>query len=133
MRFNVRETRLRWAALACHNGAMRRHGQVLRLVPGKVEEYRRLHAQVWPEVLHTLRACHVRDYTIFLRRLDDGRDYLFGTFEHHGQDFAADMRRMAADPATQRWWSLCEPCQEPLRERAAGEWWAEMEVVFHAD
>ena len=29
-------------------------------------------------------------------------------------DFAADMARMAADPETQRWWKLTEPCQEPV-------------------
>jgi L-rhamnose mutarotase len=40
---------------------------------------------------------------------------------------------MAADPTTQRWWSLCEPCQEPLEDRAPGEWWASMAEVFHVD
>jgi L-rhamnose mutarotase len=40
---------------------------------------------------------------------------------------------MAADPETQRWWDVCIPCQEPLSDRAAGEWWADMEEVFHCN
>lgn len=45
----------------------------------------------------------------------------------------ADMARMAADPTTQKWWALCKPCQIPLPNRADGDWWADMEEVFHAD
>ena len=45
----------------------------------------------------------------------------------------ADFAKMAADPTTQKWWEHCEPCQEPLETRAEGEWWANMEEVFHCD
>ena len=112
---------------------MKRHGMVLRLAPDKLDEYTRLHAAVWPEVLATIERCHVRNYSIFLRQLDDGRHYLFSYFEYVGDDYAADMARMAADPTTQRWWACCEPCQEPLATRAPGEWWADMQEVFHHD
>ena len=105
---------------------MQRHGQLIRVRPEKLEEYQRYHAAVWPEVLATIRRCNLRNYSIFLK---DG--LLFGYFEYVGEDFAADMARMAADPKTQQWWSLMQPMQEPLATRAAGEWWAEMEEVFH--
>jgi L-rhamnose mutarotase len=104
---------------------------VIRLQPGKVEEYERLHAAVWPGVLARISACNLRNYSIFLQRLDDGRDYLFAYFEYSGSDFASDMARMAADPETQRWWKLTEPCQDPLGTRASGEWWTSMREVFH--
>jgi L-rhamnose mutarotase len=110
---------------------MKRYGTVLRLKPDKVDEYVALHTAVWPEVLATISACNLRNYSIFLRRLDDGHHYLFSYFEYHGRDFAADMRSMAADPATRRWWARCEPCQEPLADRQSGEWWADMSEVFH--
>ena len=58
---------------------------------------------------------------------------MFSYFEYTGQDFAADMEQMAADPTTQKWWSVCKPCQQPLASRAPGEWWAGMEAVFHCD
>ena len=112
---------------------MKRYGSVLALRPEKVEQYVKLHAAVWPEVLKMIQQCNIRNYSIYLRKLPDGRPYLFSYFEYTGQDFAADMAKMAADPATQRWWALCQPCQEPLADRAPGEWWAAMEEVFHLD
>jgi L-rhamnose mutarotase len=112
---------------------MQRHGMVLGLQPDKVEEYKKLHTAVWPDVLRMIRDCNMRNYSIYLRTLDDGRPYLFGYFEYIGEDFAADMARMAADPVTQRWWSFCEPCQKPLADRAPGDWWSPMEEVFHTD
>ena len=43
------------------------------------------------------------------------------------------MAHMAADPKTQEWWKIMGPMQRPLETRAAGEWWASMEEVFHVD
>ncbi len=112
---------------------MKRYGSVIGLRPEKLEEYKRLHAAVWPDVLKMIRQCHIRNYTIFLRTLDDGRPYLFSYYEYVGRNYAADMARMAADPTTQRWWAVCKPCQQPLAGRAPEEWWAGMEEVFHED
>ena len=112
---------------------MKRYGWVIALKPEKVEEYKRLHADAWPGVLQMIKACHIRNYSIYLRQLDDGRHYLFSYLEYVGDDFDADMARMAADPETQRWWAVCKPCQEPLATRREGEWWSDMEEVFHLD
>ena len=112
---------------------MKRYGMVIGLRDEKLEEYKRLHAAVWPDVLRMIRQCHIRNYSIYLRRLDDGHRYLFSYFEYTGTDFDADMARMAADPTTQQWWALCKPCQKPLAASPPGEWWAGMEEVFHAD
>ena len=43
------------------------------------------------------------------------------------------MAKMAADPKTQEWWAIMEPMQDPVATRAKGEWWANMEEVFHLD
>ena len=107
---------------------MKRYGMVVKVRAEKLDEYKRLHAAVWPGVLKRIRDCNLRNYSIFHK---DG--YLFSYFEYVGEDFDADMARMAADETTQKWWALCEPCQEPLETRAEGEWWAEMEEVFHRD
>ncbi len=112
---------------------MTRYGSVVRLHPEKVDEYRRLHAAVWPEVLAMIRQCHIHNYSIYLRRLEDGQYYLFSYFEYRGNDFSADMIKMAADPVTQKWWDCCKPCHIPLSDRKEGEWWAAMEEVFHQD
>ncbi|MFI5384563.1 MAG: L-rhamnose mutarotase [Fimbriimonadales bacterium] len=112
---------------------MERYGSVIGVRAEKIDEYRRLHAAVWPEVLATIKACSIQNYTIYLRKMPDGKHYLFSTFEYTGNDFAADMAKMAADPKTQEWWSICKPMQEPLPGLAEGEWWAEMQEVFHCD
>jgi L-rhamnose mutarotase len=112
---------------------MKRYGSVIRMRPEKVEEYKRLHAAAWPEVLKMIKECQIRNYSIYLRRLEDGHPYLFSYFEYDGDDFSADMAKMAADPTTQRWWDVCKPCHVPLADRAEGEWWAGMEEVFHLD
>jgi L-rhamnose mutarotase len=101
---------------------------VLKVKPEKLEEYKRLHADVWPEVLDMIRECNIRNYSIFHR---DG--YLFSYFEYVGEDFEADMEKMAADPKTQEWWDVCMPCQEPVETAEEGEWWAPMDEVFHCD
>ena len=107
---------------------MRRFGQIIRLKPECIEEYERLHAAVWPEVLATIHACHMHNYSIFRHGI-----LLFAYFEYDGDDFAADMRKMAADPKTQEWWSHTDPMQEPFEERAEGDWWLNAKEVFHAD
>jgi L-rhamnose mutarotase len=112
---------------------MKRYGSVIGVREEQLDEYKRLHAAVWPGVLRMIAACHIRNYSIYLRRMPDGNHYLFSYFEYVGADFAADMARMAADPETQRWWEVCKPCQIPLADRAEGEWWAGMTEVFHAD
>jgi len=107
---------------------LKRYGSVIKVKLEKLEEYKRLHANVWPDVLKMIKECNITNYTIFYK---DG--YLFSYFEYTGEDYKADMEKMAADPITQKWWSFCDPCQEPLETRADGEWWAVMEEVFHVD
>ncbi|MCW5708022.1 L-rhamnose mutarotase [Shinella sp.] len=109
---------------------MQRIGMVIGVKPEKIEDYKRLHAAVWPEVLAMISACNIRNYSIFLK---EPENLLFSFFEYHGSDYAADMAKMAADSRTQEWWAVCMPCQSPLETRKDGEWWAGMEeVFFHA-
>jgi L-rhamnose mutarotase len=107
---------------------VKRYAQIIRLRPEAQGEYIRIHADVWPEVLQTIRDCNIRNYSIFLK---DG--VLFAYFEYLGSDFEADMKKMAADPKTQEWWKVTDPMQEPVASRAPGEWWSKMVEVFHTD
>lgn len=112
---------------------MKRYGMVIGVKEEKIAEYKELHAAVWPDVLAMIAECNIRNYSIYLRQLPDGNHYLFSYFEYTGDDFEADMAKMAADRTTQRWWDVCMPCQEPLANRKEGDWWADMEEVFHCD
>ena len=117
----------------CAQQKVTRYGHVIGLRPEKLEEYKQLHADVWPGVLKMIKECNIRNYSIYLGELEKGKYYLFGYFEYTGDDFEADMAKMAADPTTQKWWTFCEPCQAPIPTRKEDEWWANMEEVFHYD
>jgi L-rhamnose mutarotase len=107
---------------------MKRFGQLIGLPSEHYDAYVTAHADVWPGVLDMIGRCNIRNYSIYHRQ-----GQLFAYFEYAGDDFEADMARMAADPETQRWWDVMMPLQEPLADRAEGEWWASMEEVFHTD
>ena len=75
-----------------------------------------------------LAKAHVRNFSIFHKD-----ELLFGYFEYDGTDLAADFGRMNAEPIVREWYRLTEPCQSPLPTRKNGEWWAEMDEVFHME
>jgi L-rhamnose mutarotase len=79
---------------------MKLYGSMIRLRPEKYEEYKRLHAAAWPEILAKITECGIRNYSIYHK---DG--FLFSYFD-------ADMALIAADPRMQEWWASCKPCQE---------------------
>ena len=70
---------------------MQRMGMVIGLKPEKVEEYKRLHAAVWPDVLTMISACNIKNYSIYLKRAGEPAVLLFRISRHglcgrHGQD-----------------------------------------------
>jgi L-rhamnose mutarotase len=107
---------------------VKRYGQLIGLRPEAYEKYVQYHAAVWPQVLKTISDCNIRNYSIFFKD-----NTLFAYFEYLGDDFAGDMAKMAADPVTQDWWAIMKPMQQPIPTRKEGEWWAEMQEVFHVD
>ena len=107
---------------------MQRRAMVIRIRPEKLAEYKALHANPFPGVIAALKAANVGNYSIFLKD-----DVLSGYLEYHGSDWDADMARVAADPETQAWWRLTDPCQTPWPTAQDGEWWADMDCVFHMD
>ena len=107
---------------------MKRVGSVIGVNMSKLDEYKRLHADVWPKVIDMIKQCNIRNYSIYYMN-----GMLYSYYEYTGDDYEKDMSKMAADPVTQEWWKLCNPCQIPVPDRKPGEWWAEMEEVFHCD
>ena len=114
-------------------GRVERYGMVIGIKPEKIDDYKKLHAAAWPGVLAKLKECRIQNYSIYLREVEKGRYLLFSYFEYTGDDFEADMARMAADPETQRWWKETDPCQSPIPARGDKEFWSRMEEVFHLD
>ena len=107
---------------------IRRIGEMIKIRPEGLEEYKRYNANPLPGVNEMIKECNIKNYSIYQRG-----DYMFAYYEYDGDDFEADMAKMAADPATQHWWSLVKPLMEPLEDRKEGEFWSGMEEVYHLD
>ena len=107
---------------------MKRYGQIIKLKPDKIDEYKRLHAAVWIEVKEVIKNCNLQNYSIYLKD-----DILFSYYEYVGTDYNMDMEKMATNPMVQKWWKITDACQVPLETRKEGEWWETMEEVFHQD
>ncbi len=105
---------------------MKHLGSIIKLRPEYEERYIILHKHVFPEVLDRIVKSNIRNYSIFLRDR-----ILFSHLEYVGKDYDADMKAMADDRTTQDWWKLTDPMQEPFSSRKEGEWWMEMEEVYH--
>lgn len=107
---------------------MKRYGSIIGLKTDMLEKYKQYHADIWPEISNRILKCNIRNYSIYYNN-----GLLFSYFEYIGTDFEKDMEEMARDPKTQEWWDIMKPMQIPLQNRAEGEWWADMEEVFHLD
>lgn len=105
---------------------MRRFGRVIRVRPEQRDAYVAMHASPPSELLDDLRARNVRNYSIFLRG-----DLLFAYFEYTGSDLEADMA--GGSDAGNRWAEQIRPLLEPMADGRTGEWWADMDEVFHLD
>ena len=110
-----------------------RYGMVTGIKPQKIEYYKQLHARPWLQVLSKIEECNIRNYSIYLQKIED-RYFLFSYFEYVGNNFDADMKKMAADSVTQRWWKETDPCQLPLSEALKQhKIWTGMQEIFHFD
>ncbi len=112
---------------------VQRYGSVIGVKEESLAKYKDLHANPWPAVNKQIKKSNIRNYSIYLTQFPDGKYYLFSYFEYTGNDFDADMAKMAEDPTTQKWWKQTDPCQEPLANRPEGQFWKTMEEVYHLE
>lgn len=107
---------------------MQRFGQTIKLKPEGAKEYIQQHKAVWPGVLEKIKDCNISNYSIFLKD-----NILFAYFEYTGDNFDADMKKMATHKETQRWWDVVKPLMKPIETAGSNEFWANMKEIFHLD
>jgi len=100
---------------------------LLKVRADKIDEYRRRHQQVWPEMLDALRATGWHNYSLFLR--PDG--LLIGYLET--PNFEQARARMRDHPVNARWQAEMAPFFESLEHGAADASMAPLNEVFHLD
>ncbi len=63
-----------------------------RIVDGSIEEYRRRHTEIWPEMVEVLKEAGISNYTIWFHNNE-----LFGYYEcEKGIEYAAKVQRESA-------------------------------------
>jgi L-rhamnose mutarotase len=111
-----------------NNGTnIQRIGMVIGVRPEKLDEYKQIHADGFEGVRDLLVKYHIHQFLIYLHRMDDGKDYLFATFEYTGHDYKGDMAKLRDEPRYVVWLAQTSACQFPLHGH---ESWAVMERVF---
>jgi L-rhamnose mutarotase len=106
---------------------MRRVCFRLRVDPAQLDEYRRRHAQVWPEMRDALAAAGWQNYSLFLA--NDGQ--LIGYLEC--DDFDAAKAAMAATEVNARWQAEMAGFFVDLGEQRPDEGIRPLTEIFHLD
>lgn len=106
---------------------MQRVAFLLKVKQDKIEEYKRRHREVWPEMLAALRETGWHNYSLFLR--EDGT--LFGYLET--PDFEAARAGMASKEVNARWQADMAPFFEQLAGQRPDEGLLVLEEVFHLE
>jgi L-rhamnose mutarotase len=144
--------------MSSSNQGPRRIGQWLYLRPECIDEYKKCHAAVWPQVLEQIKDSNIKDcitshlflfkiphvFSCLTHSLDSiflsmsPRPTLFASFKYVGNAFDEDMARMAANPKVQEWWRMTDGMQESPVEGAIGSkdgpgWWGQTEEVFYLE
>ena len=100
---------------------------LLKIKVEKKEEYRKRHAEVWPEMAQALRETGWRNYSLFLA--DDG--LLIGYLET--EDFEQARASMKLHPVNAKWQSEMAPFFEALPDGAPDSQMMPLDEVFHLD
>lgn len=106
---------------------MQRVGFVLKVKEDKIEEYKKVHRQVWPEMIEALRETGWKNYSLFLR----GDGLLFGYLET--DDFEKAREEMAKKEINEKWQAQTAPFFEALEGQRPDEGLMLLEEVFHMD
>lgn len=107
---------------------MKRIGFLLKVKKEKLEDYKKHHQNVWPEMLEALRQAGWHNYSIFVR--EDG--LLFGYFETE-HSLQAAQAKMAAQEVNTRWQSFMAPYFDSPDNARPDEMFLELNEIFHLD
>jgi L-rhamnose mutarotase len=100
---------------------------LLKVRKERLEEYKRRHKEVWPEMLGALRETGWHNYSLFLR--EDG--LLVGYLET--PDFKKAVAGMSTKEVNGRWQKEMAPFFERLEGQRPDEAMVSLEEVFHLD
>ena len=107
---------------------MKRVGFLLKVKSNMIDEYKKHHEAVWPELLAALQRHGWHNYSLFMH--EDG--LLFGYFEA-AESFQASLQGMSQEVINAQWQEFMAPYFEGIGGANADENMIELEEVFHLD
>lgn len=97
---------------------MKRIGSVIGIKPEFINEYKKTHADVWPEVLEKISESKIKNYSVFAQG-----DRLFSFFEYYGDNFEEDIKKMKESKKFKEWEKFHENMFYPLESLDKFEGW----------
>lgn len=94
--------------------------------PGLIDEYKRYHEKVWPEIIRSIRESGIEDMEIYLL----GTRMFMVMEVDEGFSFEAKSEADRKNPKVRKWEELMWKFQKPLPEAKPGEKWLLMERIF---
>ena len=94
--------------------------------PQLIDEYRRYHEKIWPEITKSIRGAGIEDMEIYLL----GTRMFMVMEVNNNFSFAAKVKADAANPKVREWEDLMWRFQSPLPNAKPGEKWLPMERIF---
>ena len=85
---------------------MNRKAFKMHLFPGKAEEYKRRHDEIWSELAVLLKETGISEYSIFL---DEATNVLFGVMNVTDD---VKLNELPNHPVMQRWWAFMSDIME---------------------
>jgi len=104
---------------------MRKVAFKMKLLPGKKEEYKRRHDEIWPELKTLLKESGIGDYSIFL---DEETNILFAVQYLDGDNNSQDLGK---NPLVKKWWAFMADIMETNPDNSPVS--MQLEKVFHLD
>lgn len=104
---------------------MKRFAFKMKLKPGFMEEYKKRHDAIWPELAELIKSTGVSDYSIFL---DEETNILFAVQKQSGQQSSQDL---GANPVVRKWWAYMADIMETNPDNSPVT--IPLKEVFHMD
>ena len=99
------------------------HAFRMQLKPGVIDEYRKRHDEIWPELTALLTTSGIYDYSIFL---DEETLALFAVLKLREPNTRA---ALPDHPVMKRWWEYMAPLMEVEPGNKPREW--PLPLLFH--
>ena len=106
---------------------MERHAMIIGIKEECIEEYKKYHANPWPEIEECIANSNIKNFSIYIHKT-----ILFGYFEYFGNNLKANMGLWAENQKMQEWWKNHISMLEPIEKGSREDGWNYIEEIFQS-